>query len=430
LLWHDPCISPSSPPADAAIQYRCERCGEIHAAAAGWRCRGCGGAFVLHPDPAFALEATDAQAAGVWRFGAALPAVAAADRITAGEAGTPLIALERARGRVLAKLEHLQPSGSYKDRGAAVLVSVLRTLGVSALREDSSGNAAASLAAYAAAAGIGCQIFAPATTSAAKLAQARAHGASMRLVDGDREAAEAAATVPQPGSVYAGHNWHPAFLAGVSTLGYELAEQLGPGGAGGVVVPLGYGNLLLGLWDAFTALRRADPAVRVPRLFGVQSEAFSPVAAAWRAGASEVEAVRPGETMAEGIRCVRPVRDRRLLAAVRASGGAVVSVDEREIATALAELLARGVYVEPTSAVAWAGLTHLPPVDGECVVVLTGSGLKAPGAIERAVGLVRPTEHGQAGETDHDARHGAESQPGAGAGDGHHPADDRSPDRR
>jgi len=245
-----------------------------------------------------------------------------------------------------------------------------------------------------------------------------------------REAAEAAAQVPQPGSVYAGHNWHPAFLAGVSTLGYELAEQLGPGGAGGVVVPLGYGNLLLGLWDAFTALRRADPAVRVPRLFGVQSEAFSPVAAAWRAGASEVEAVRPGETMAEGIRCVRPVRDRRLLAAVRASGGAVVSVDEREIATALAELLARGVYVEPTSAVAWAGLTHLPPVDGECVVVLTGSGLKAPGAIERAVGLVRPTEHGQAGETDHDARHGAESQPGAGAGDGHHPADDRSPDRR
>src|SRR5450755_1371608 len=90
LLWHDPCISPSSPPADAAIQYRCERCREIHAAAAaGWRCRGCGGAFVLHPDAAFALEAADAHAAGVWRFGAALPPVA--DRITAGEAGTPLI---------------------------------------------------------------------------------------------------------------------------------------------------------------------------------------------------------------------------------------------------------------------------------------------------------------------------------------------------
>jgi threonine synthase len=344
----------------------------------------------------------------VWRFGAALPAVAAADRITLGEAGTPLIELDRPGRRVLAKLEHLQPSGSYKDRGAAVLVSVLRAVGVSALREDSSGNAAASLAAYTAAAGIGCEIFAPATTSAAKLAQARAHGAAIRLVEGGREAAETAAQAPQAGSVYAGHNWHPAFLAGVTTLGYELAEQLGSGSAGGVVVPLGYGNLLLGVWDAFTALRRADPAVRVPRLFGVQSEAFSAVAAAWRAGAAEVAALAPGETMAEGIRCLRPVRDRRVLDAVRASGGAVVSVGEREIATALAELLARGVYVEPTSAVAWAGLAHLPPVDGACVVVLTGSGLKAPGAIERAVGPVRAAEHGQAGQSDHDAGHGAE----------------------
>ncbi len=410
LLWHDPCISPSSPPAGAAIHYRCERCGEIHAAAAAdWRCRACGGAFVQHPDPVFALEGADAEAAGVWRFAPALPAVAAVDRITLGEAGTPLITLERARRRVRAKLEYLQPTGSYKDRGAAVLVSALRTLGASALREDSSGNAAASLAAYAAAAGIAGEIFAPATTSVAKLAQARAHGAAVRLVDGDRESAEAAAQTPQVGSVYAGHNWHPAFLAGVSTLGYELAAQLGPVGAGGVVVPLGYGNLLLGLWDAFTALRRADPSVRVPRLFGVQSAAVSPVAAAWRAGAAQVEPVVPGETMAEGIRCVRPVRDRRLLDAVRASGGAVVSVDEREIATALAELLALGLYVEPTSAVAWAGLAHLPPVDADCVVVLTGSGLKAPGAIERAVGLLRPAEHGQTGQADHDAGHRAES---------------------
>jgi threonine synthase len=279
---------------------------------------------VAHPDPAFELPSAYAQAAGVWRFGAALPAIAAGDRITLGEAGTPLIALERAGRGVLAKLEHLQPSGSYKDRGAAVLVSVLRALGVSALREDSSGNAAASLAAYAAAAEIS------------------------------------------------------------------------------------YGNLLLGLWDAFTALRRADPAVRPPRLFGVQAEAFSAVAAAWRAGAPEVTAGHVGETMAEGIRSLRPVRDRRVLAAVRASGGAVVSVGEREIASALAELLARGVYVEPTSAVAWAGLERVPPLDGECVVVLTGSGLKAPGAIERAVGPIRAAEHGQARQPDHDAGHGAE----------------------
>jgi threonine synthase len=398
-----------SPAPAGAIEYRCEACGDIQAAVAlHWRCPVCGGALVIHPDVTFELCRADPEVGGVWRFRAALPAIPGDDRITLGEAATPLIALERQGGSVLVKLEQLQPTGSYKDRGAAVLVSVLRALGVARLREDSSGNAAASIAAYASAGGIGCEIFAPSATSPAKLAQAAAHGASMRLVDGGRPDAEAAGQSPQAGSAYAGHNWHPAFLAGVSTLGYELAEQLGARVPGSVVVPLGYGNLLLGLWEAFSALRRADPALRMPRLYGVQAEAFSPVAAAWRAGASSVTPARPGETVAEGIRCTKPVRDRRVLAAVRDSGGAVVSVGEPAIASALSDLLARGFYVEPTSAVAWAGLDLLPADADARVVVLTGSGLKAPGAVQDAVAAARATQHGQAGEPDHDARHGAE----------------------
>ncbi|MFT3866077.1 MAG: pyridoxal-phosphate dependent enzyme [Solirubrobacterales bacterium] len=344
-------------------------------------------------DPAAALTLADLEsgAPGIWRYGAALPRIPAADRVTLGEAQTPLVPAELDGMRMLLKLEHLQPTGSYKDRGAALLISALRSFGARECLEDSSGNAASAMAAYGAAAGILCNVLAPAANSPAKLAQTRAHGARVTLVDGDREAVEREVqrlAEQSPDVRYVGHNWHPLFTAGVSTIGIELVEQLGGEPPDSVIMPVGYGNLLLGVAGGMEALRRSGQISRLPRLYAVQSESFPAIATAFAAGREGVAKLPGTKTVAEGIECVRPVRGRAVLAALRGSDGAAIMVPETEIAAATDTLVGHGHYVEPTSAVALAGLRRLLATGaldrgGRHVVVLTGSGQKTPALIER-----------------------------------------------
>jgi threonine synthase len=364
--------------------YRCPLCGtEYPLKARVWRCV-CGSPLELTPEPRFAREDVDRGAGGVWRYAAALPPVEGRSRITLGEAGTPLVPAPWLGSDVSVKLEHLQPTGSYKDRGAAVTMSVLSAQGVDECVEDSSGNAAVAMAAYAAAAGIGCTVYAPASNSPAKLAQTRAHGAEVVLVHGDRQAVEAAVLERAGHTYYVGHNWHPLFMAGVSTLGIELVEQLGWAAPDTITVPVGYGNLLLGIWRGLTALERGGVLTRMPRLYGAQVDAYPAVARSWQAGASDVLATGGGPTAAEGIECRRPIRPAALLDALRRSGGGAVAVSEVETADALAELTSHGHYVEPTSAVALAGFHKLGlgGATGRHVIVLTGSGLKAAEAVD------------------------------------------------
>jgi threonine synthase len=350
------------------------------------RWRGDGGHY-LNLTPGLGLRRTDIETSrySVWRYAKALT-VPVEDAVSLGEGWTPLVAGEWDAVPVRYKLEFTMPTGSFKDRGTTVLVSYLRGRGIERVLEDSSGNAGASLSAYAAAAGMACRILVPETASYPKIAQIAACGADVVTIKGSRQDVAEAALRQSAEIFYASHNWQPFFVEGVKTLAYELWEQLGFRAPDNLVVPLGYGSNVLGAERGFDELVRNGEIARGPRVFGVQAAACAPFDAAFRAGTESLVPSPVTATIAEGIATARPTRAAEVLRAVRASGGAVVAVEEAQIVGALRGLARRGLYVEPTSAVAAAGLTRLLTSgairpDETTVLVLTGSGLKSSATI-------------------------------------------------
>jgi threonine synthase len=340
---------------------------------------------VLPPaDPGTLIDTT---ASGVWRYRGWLPAV---PPVSLGEPTTGLVELASGQPPIVAKVEGGLPTGSFKDRGSAVLVAWLRARGAQGIVADSSGNAGASLAAYAARASLPARVFVPAGASPAKLVQVRSAGATVVATPGPRAAAgeAAVAALADPGGraiAYASHLWQPAFLAGTATFAYELWEGLGRRPPAVLVTPLGGGTLLLGAYRGFKRLLEAGLIDRMPRLVGVQSSACAPLADAYARGEADVADVVPGATIAEGIRIARPPRSREILAAVRATRGTIVAVTDDEVRRSLRVLLAGGLFVEPTSAAAHAGVARLVDADGvggdPIAIALTGHGLKTTAAI-------------------------------------------------
>lgn len=363
-------------------ELHCGSCGASPPVLAPWQCPTCGSPLDLDLPPAEPATFARPAKEGVWRYRGWLPNV---DPVRLGEPRTALVELPDDGRAVFAKLEGGLPTGSFKDRGTAVTVSWLRARGVGEIIVDSSGNAGASFAAYAARAGLRARVFVPTDASPAKLLQVRAHGAIVVTVPGPRSAAGDAARVALDGAgpdlAYASHLWQPAFLAGTATFAYEVFEQLGGRAPDAVVVPLGGGTLLLGAHLGFARLLAAGLIERIPRLVGVQSDACAPLARAFRAGQPDAAPVEPGATIAEGIRIARPPRSRQILAAIRHTGGEILEVSDDEISTALRRLLAEGLFVEPTSAAAYAGLARSTNLGRTVVVALTGHGLKATGPI-------------------------------------------------
>jgi threonine synthase len=258
----------------------------------------------------------------------------------------------------------------------------LNRLDVKTVVDDSSGNAGASLAAYAARAGMASEIYVPASASPTKRAQIAICGARLIKVEGPRqEAALAAQEAAIRGAYYASHYYNPFTLQGLKTIAYEIWEQLGGRGPDNLVLPAGHGTLLLGAHQGFTDLLEAGLIDCLPRLFAVQASGCAPLYETYRQGADEVSPVEEGETLAEGIRIPHPVRGKQILAAIRQSGGAVLAVDDEQIGQAHRELAQRGFYVEFTSAAPVAALKelhHTIASDQLTVVPLTGSGFKSP----------------------------------------------------
>lgn len=317
----------------------------------------------------------------VWRYGAALPRDIARP-VSMGEGGTPMV--ERVWGslRPHFKLEWFNPTCSFKDRGAAVMLSWLRQIGIKAVAEDSSGNGGAAVAAFGAAAGMDVTVFAPAYTSAAKVAQIRAFNAKVRLVEGPRENAEAEAIRASGDIFYASHNWQPFFLQGTKTLAYELWEDFGFQAPDNIVIPAGAGSNVLGCAIGFTELMASRQISKLPRLFVAQPLNCSPVDASFQAGVEERVPREVLPTVAEGTAIKHPVRLREVLRAVRLSGGQTVAVPEADIVAAVRKLAACGLYAEPTSATAAAALDLLQArgaiqASERTVVLLTGTGLKS-----------------------------------------------------
>lgn len=379
--------------------YHCTRCeGSYALDERVWRC-GCGAPLALDPGPGLDPSGVDDADPSLWRYREALVVPALEPGLRFGEGSTPLI--ERSwNGRSLRfKLDYLFPSGSYKDRGFALMAGHLRRIGVREVYVDSSGNAGASLAAYSAALDLDCTVYVPGGTPSGKTTQIEAYGARLVRVPGPREAAAELAVSGAPEGFYASHNWSPLFLEGVKSLAYELWEQLGHRAPGAVIAPLGYGSVVLSLDRGFRELEAAGSISGLPRLYGCQAEACAPFHRAYATGDPGRGRLAPdevGETVAEGVASSAPIRVPEVLDAVRRSRGGIVAVSEDEILAALRELHGRGLYVEPTTAVAAAGAGRIlggdepPRLDGPAVVILTGSGLKATEKLARLRGAVDP----------------------------------------
>lgn len=403
--------------------YRCPACGrEFPADSFAFLC-DCGGLLSVAPfSPAFPPRGASAQERSVFRYAEAMPAFAgrgadgrdlaaaweaARGRVSLGEGGTPLVRLDPDSPDVLLKADYLMPTLSFKDRGAAVLVAAALAAGAKKVVQDSSGNAGAAVAAYAARAGLDCDIYVPASTSPGKLAQIEAAGARCVRVPGSREdTAKAALGAAERGAAdrsafYASHVYNPLFYEGTKTYVFEIYEALGrlPDT---LYVPLGNGTLVLGAWRALKDLKSLGLIDRYPRLVAVQAERCAPVLAAWRrlaqadgsaedpgglgaAGAIAVEPVVNQGTEAEGIAIAAPKRGPEVIAALREIGGTVVAAPEEGLAPAKAELARRGLFVETTSAACLAAYRARHGVagrdaerrdEGLVVVPLCGSGLK------------------------------------------------------
>ncbi|MFC2023770.1 threonine synthase [Chloroflexota bacterium] len=344
-----------------------------------WLC-SCGGFFELLFRPEFDPAHIEPLAPGLWRYRALLPLHPDWEPVALGEGNTPLLELDWRGRRIRAKLESLAPTGSFKDRGAAVLVTALRGLGVRRVVEDSSGNAGASLAAYAGKAGIACEVCVPSTAAAPKLAQIATYGAEVIEIRGRREyAALAAWAAAAHGVYYASRLYNPFFQVGVETLAFELWEQLGRRAPGALLLPVGSGTLLLGTYSGFVRLHEAGLVDRVPRIYGVQAAACAPIYKAFVDGDDSAAEVEPEPTVATGIAVRRPVLGTQILMAVRQTDGAILSVTEDQIEATRNQMAREGLHVEETSAAAVAALPEIEdPRQGDepFVVVLTGHGLK------------------------------------------------------
>ena len=342
-----------------------------------YRCPNCGGIFDFTSLPRFDPGRVEPGLPGIWPYRHAFGLPEEAPILSLGEGSTPLLWGRAFDQQVVFKLEYQNPTGSFKDRGTAPLTSFLRSRGITAAVEDSSGNAGASFAAYAARAGLKATIYVPDYASGPKRAQIEAYGAEIIRILGPRSnTAEAVRRAADQGAVYASHAYLPHGLVGYATIAYELVEQLGEA-PGTVIAPAGQGNLLLAIGRGFKAMEQSGLISKLPTLVGVQARACAPLWAVFQYGAAGLGWVSEGQTLAEGVRIKYPLRGDALLQMVMENGGLFVAVDEEEILPGRDQLAHQGLYVEPTSAIVWGGLAQVVgQVPSPIAVVLTGSGYK------------------------------------------------------
>jgi len=339
-----------------------------------WRCE-CGGMLDVEYTSQFPVETIKNRGRNQWRYREAIPVLYEENIVSFNEGYTPMVKERISRKDVRLKLEYLFPSGSYKDRGATVMISKAKEQGVQKLVEDRSGNAGSAVAAYCAKAGIKCDIYVPSYASQGKLTQIRLYGASLHEVPGTREDTADAAMKAAENTFYGSHVWNPYFLQGTKTFAFETVEQLNWDIPDAIIMPLGHGGLLLGTFIGLEELFNAGIIDDFPRIIGVQSEACAPLAEAFQKGLDDYAEIEKQDTIAEGVTISNPLRAPQILDAVRRTDGEIITVTEKEIRDALKETLKMGFYIEPTSATALAAIKDY--AYGTTIVPLTGHGLKA-----------------------------------------------------
>ena len=352
-------------------------------------CDVCGSPYLVRYDALPTPEAKTLlrrQRWTMWRYGSWLPLAEGEHPVTLGEGGTPLLTAKRLGARhgfeqLWVKDESTNPTGSFKARGLAVAVTRAVQAGADQFVVPTAGNAGVALAAYATRAGVRARIYAPTNTPAPILAQIRAFGGDLQLVDGHIGDCGIAARLhsDNTGALDVSTLREPYRIEGKKTLGLELAEQLGWTLPDVIVYPTGGGTGLIGMWKAFQELRDSG-WVRgpLPRMYTVQATGCAPVVQAFESGAERTPAWPDPKTVAAGLRVPSPLGDRLMLRALRDSKGGAVAVSDEALLAAARELQAsEGIDASPEGGAALAGAVELKQrgqINGSERVVLFNTG--------------------------------------------------------
>ncbi len=352
----------------------CIECGRKTTNIISYVCERCGGLLDIRIDIIFDPRAINTNTPSLWRYKAFYPYIREECIISLGEGWTPLI---RFADDLYLKLDYLNPTGSFKDRGSTILISSIKDFVKKDMfiAEDSSGNAGASIAAYAAYAGIKARIYVPESVSGQKFEQIKIYGAEVIKVRGGRTKVAEEAMKPEPGKLYIGHIYHPVFRDGMRTVAYELYEQLGGRAPSIVFLPVSTGTLLLGVIDGFKHLVDSNVIDEMPLIVACQTKSVSPLY--HRLKGLKYSPPDRIETVADALVSTNPPLLDLMVKKMREVGGDSVVVEEDEILEAYWELASRGIFVETSSAVAYAAYKkYETDLKGPKVVILTGFGLK------------------------------------------------------
>ncbi|MBM7562834.1 pyridoxal-phosphate dependent enzyme [Fusibacter tunisiensis] len=361
------------------MNYICSKCGLKEDVFTHKSKCACGGLWKLDfVPPKFDLGLVDHTTWGMFRYRAFMPLLDDSWKsVTLGEGLTPIIKLNEA---VMLKMDYFMPTLSFKDRGAAMLISHCKSIGIDSVVQDSSGNAGNSVAAYCAKAGISCEIFVPEGTSVKKIDMIKVNGAKATIVQGSRDycADVCRKKVEEDSIYYANHVYNPFFYEGTKTYIYEVYEQLNRIPSN-LIVPIGNGTLFIGILKGLEELLRSGAIEKMPQIIGVQSQNCNPLVKALASHNKFPVPVTPTHTLAEGIAIGRPMRGEEILAYVYQYDIDLISVSEDGILEAREKLSRKGIYCEPTTAANYAAYLKYSEINGkllDCLIPMCGSGLK------------------------------------------------------
>ena len=363
------------------MHFECPECGKTYDyGQLIWKCQ-CGSYINLIQSVRFEKANIKTDRLSMWRYDDAYPVKYEELTATYNEGMTPLINIDFNGARPNVKLDSLMPTGSFKDRGVVMVINYLKKYGADFITEDSSGNAAASVGAYCALAGMEARIFVPEGNSSGKIMQTAAYGAGINPISGTRD--QVAMAAQQFESSYAGHNWHPVFCQGIKSIAYEIWEQLGYNAPDSIITPCGGGSLTLGIIKGFKELLENGEVDRLPKVYAVQPQNCNPIVRYFN---DDISQFNPEPTIAEGTAIAFPVKPKEITEQVRSTNGAVIDVTEDEIKSSLKTVCGKGIYIEPTSAIAFAAFEKLLRNEGiekseNTVIVASGNGLKAAGTV-------------------------------------------------
>lgn len=369
----------------------CSECSHEVAPGTLGRCPECGGILrPQYPDEAVKQLAKIEPGPGIDRYRHLLPVTTPLPFL--GEGDTPLIPSQRlgaslGLSRLYFKNEGRNPSGAFKDRPAALAVTLAIEAGTQGIITASSGNAASATAAYAAAAGLPCVIFLEPGNPPAKIRQTMVAGARVVPIEGifsrgPQAISDLITQVAQQIDHYPAFIWapvNPYILEAIKSISYEIVARLG-GAPDAIVCAVGGGDMLTAQWRAYLELKRAAVIDRLPRMIGVQSESAPPLLQAFRKGTERVATLDYANSNISGINV--SFSGDHALVAVRESGGTVAGVtDEQAFAMQAHMGKQEGIWVEPVSAAAVAALSGLLErgeigADEQVVCILSGAGFK------------------------------------------------------